>query len=867
VFTAEDYYWMVGEWPLEKGNEIQSAHFEDISKLAWLIEHPCAGNIDLLSNYGKWVGDATTHRYVEYDQSNWPSWNPGAVYHYGSPVVLYRWGPDEGQVDLFVLNAQIKGDLLNLNPPVMAGVLSNYWLLTVDPNKYSHWNFNAGRPGIGADARWIMAQHGQDELTKEWWYGRWEAWRELPKHTDKFEQIPYLKTGPTAEPRSSPVEQDRDHISQLLKTQTGRSFTDGSVGVDPITYWVHKDIPTMYSEYAAVSGEPVGSLQVGPDYTDRKLNQAHQDRVQHLIERNYTYLWPVDQFWKDNWQYWQVYGMEMDKDHDGGCLNAVYDYAGGYRGAWVVPTYYYKGENVYHNGYWWRCIMNNPAAADNEPGVGVDYSTYWADPPLHQPNYIATDPIYVRFNDPLWRCNSSAFEKVLEIISQGGESKCDWYFDDKYPAMDWITYQKHYHLLTLHDADPTAGWRELALRRYPLPRGCWRRIWRHTQHWDQDRVQKGRFGKEIDINGKMVSMMWPGELGTPPGFTGGPDDQLVWFGDVGGIHYDFWIFRYLVTQEVFDNMERPGGSEWIYDQYYIAQDTEQLFRDAYRANTDVEAKIAARHDPVSTEWLDSGGGTMKEYPVYEIHHDLLNDLRDALSQLRIFGQYCNVEAQVHKSTAQLSDFSTSLAAYAAGKAHCEAEIDVDHVCNFMSVGYIGMVVVDIGPPVTYDTSGTVSHDYWTSKHWHEITITKGSGEHFPAKEVGTLIMDVKIWWEQHDPGDTCTIGAGSFTYKPPADGITRRAFIGEVPIDCDWVYDGSGGDPGDWSLQCTFRISPADPWPPDAAFNLSGVSRDWYRGAWVEVTTGSSVALAWELDFEGFETSVFEQDPHNFIEV
>lgn len=862
MFTAEDYSWMAGDWPVAKGMEIQSAHFEDLRKLAWLIEHPCAGNIDLLSNYGKWVGDATTHRYIEYDQNNWPSWNPGAIYHYGSPVVLYRWGPGEGQVDLFVLNAELRGDVLNNNPPVIAGVLNSYWLLTVDPNKYSHWNANAGRPDIGASARWIIVQHGQDSETKEWWFGRWEAWRELPQHTDKFEQVPYTKNGSTTEPRSRPVEQDRDHISHLLKTQTGRSFKDGSVGVDPITYWVHKDVPNMYSEYAAVGGEPAGSLQEGPDYTDQKMNAAFQDRVQHLIERNYKYLWQVDDFWKQNWQYWQVFGMEMDTDHDGGLVNGVYDYAGNYRGTWGEGINYVKGETVYHNGYWYRCIYNHYSWASTAPDLPGGAS-YWAKP-LHQPNYIATDPIYVRFNDPLWRCNSSAFEKVLDIISQGGESKCDWYFDDKNPAIDWITYQRHYYLLTLHDSDREAGWRELALRRYPLPRGSWRRIWRHTQSWDQDREQKSRFGKEIDIDGRTVSMMWPGELGTPPGYTGGQDDQLRWTGEVGGIHYNFWMFRYIIDQDVFDNMERPGGSEWTYDQYYITQDTERLFREAYRADPDVEAKIAERHDPVTTEWLDSGGGNMKEYPVYEIHHELLNDLRDALSQLRLFGQYCDVSAQDHKSISDLQDFPTSLEAYRAGKARCEAEIDVTHGTDFMDVGYIAFVVWD---GATYDTQGTITHDYQTTKHWEEIVITKGSGEYFPAREVGTLIMDIQVKWWAVDPGDSCLIGAGGFTYRPPTDNTLRRAFIGELPIDCEWVHDGAGGDPSDWDLKCTFRVVPAEDWPPEAAFNLSGTSRDWYRGAWVLVTTGSSVALAWELDFDGFDTSVFEQDPNNFIEV
>lgn len=867
VFTAEDYFWMDGDWPITKGAEPQSSHFEDIRKLAWLIEHPCAGNVDLLSNYGKWAGDAAAHRYIEFDQYNWPSWTPEETYHYGSPVVLYRWGPDDGQVDLFVLNAEIRGDLLNLSPPVVAGELSGLWLLTVDPNKYSHWNANAGRPDIKASARWIIAQHGQDSVTKEWWYGRWEAWRELPQHTDKFEQVPYLKlkTETTAKPRSSPVEQDRDYISQLLKTQTGRSFTDGNVGGDPITYWVHKDFPTMYSEYAAVGGEPVGSLQVGPDYTERKLNSAHQDRVQHLIERNYTYLWPVDQFWKDNWQYWNVFGMEMDTSHDGGLVNGVYDYISVYKGTWSSIVVYYIGESVYHNGRWWRCIY--PSTINDEPGTGGSEDK-WATV-LHQPDYIPTDPIYVKLNDPLWRCNSSAFEKVLDIISQGDETKYDWYFDDKNPAMDWITYQKHFYLMTKHASDPDAGWSELAEKRYPLPRGSWRKIWRHTQTWERDRVQKSRLGKEIDIDGRTVSMMWPGELGTPPGYTGGQDDQLLWTGESGGVYYNFWMFRYLIEQDVFDNMERPPGSEYTYRQYYIVQDTEQLFRDAYRANPDVEALIAERHDPVSTQWLADAGGDMAEYPVYEISHELVNDLREALSQLRLFGQGATLSVAAYRSEAELGGFPTSLAAYSAGKAYCEAETATEAKPGYKSVGYEGFVAYNAGT-TDYSTEGDIGgHDSEMDKYWVKVTITKGSGEHFPAKEVGSLIIDI-LATNSTSPllGDTCTIGIGNFTYKPPIDDQWHRAYVGNVPVDCVWVHDGSGGEASDWALQCTFRLFPSDPWPLESYFNFIGNGlggRFWERESWVDLNINDS--LAWELDFDGFATSVFEQDPYNFIEV
>jgi hypothetical protein len=854
-------------WPLTKGDEISSAHAEQLRRHMWLIEHPCAGNLDTTELYGKWTGDGTAFGYVEYNKNNWKGWNPGTTYHPGFPKVKYRWGSGEGQVDIFVFITKAKGDKLDLNPPVIGGRLNtNYWLLGTDPNKYSHWNFGAGRPDIGAEARWIISQHGYDPPPDGvgWIYGRWEAWRELPIHTNPFEQVPHIKTSLGDSAQHNPVEQKREQITKTIRPLLERSFQNGYVGIIPNhTWWVHHDDREKISEYVLVSGEPSGSIQVGPSYVDSKMNQAFLDRAQHLIERNYQYLIPADQDFKNSWQYWCTFGIELDEDHDDGCPNPHRNYAGFsgsspfYQGTYTTGRSYSIGNVVYWNNYWWRCIMDlsysTPSTAPGEPGG----SDYW-DKPLHQPDYISTDPIYVQFSDYLWHCNSSAFEKVLEIIG-----KCDWYWDEDAPAVPWWLYQKYYYYMTLHLSDPDAGHAETAQKRYPLPRGCWRRVWRHTMCWDHDRDkgQKARLGKIIDIDGQKVSMMWPGELGNPPGY----DLQLLSFGEIGGVHYDYTQFKHIITQAQWDNIDRTTYETWTFEQYYTVVDVEELFKAAYRNNTEVESLIKERHDPTVTDWRDDGI-EIKEYPVYEMKADLLNDIREALLQLKILRQYCNISAQTYKSTAILYDYPTSLAAYDAGKAHCDAEIEVSTGNDFMDVGYIGMVVYDAGSN-TYDTVGIVSNDYQTTKHWVEVVITKGAGECFQAKEVGTLLLDIKVWWSQGDPGDACTIGAGSFTYKPPSDGVVRRVYLGEVPGDCEWVYDGTGDDPEDWELKCTFRIEPVDPWPPDAYFNFSGTSKDWYRGAGVTVKTGESQALAWELDFDGFDISVFEEDPTNCIEI
>lgn len=44
---------------------------------------------------------------------------------------------------------------------------------------------------------------------------------------------------------------------------------------------------------------------------------------------------------------------------------------------WEIGFYYVVGVSVYHNGIIYRCKVAHTATADNEPGVGVSYLSYW----------------------------------------------------------------------------------------------------------------------------------------------------------------------------------------------------------------------------------------------------------------------------------------------------------------------------------------------------------------------------------------------------------------------------------------------------------------------------------------------------------
>ena len=549
-------WWEKATWPAVKSEELQSAHFVDISKRMWLLMNPYAGNIDTTIEYGKWNGDDETFEYIDYEWSNWENWAPANEYNPGELIVKYRWGEGANQVDLFVNRIFITGATLNNSPPVYPpdwpvewarGFLNdNVWLLTTDPNKYHHWDYNAGRLDIPRlfetlpVGRYHIVNHGSATD-----YGIWPAYMRLPQQTDPYEHVKPIKDGASIYRRHWPWEQARLHRTNFLDTQTIRRYQDSVVGVEDTPWYHSADWPAI-SEYIFSGGEPAESQQVGViDLRESKINKAYQDNIQHLIEQFFNYAVEVDTHWKQSWRYWHLFGTEMSTENSNDCWGAVFDYVRGVPAAWLSTTLYSKGACVTHSNKYWRSIwptsnLNNEPAAESE---------YWASE-LYVPDYFKTDPVYVQLSDYLHHCNSSAFEKVLKDIGY-----YDWYWDPN-AAVPWWMYQKHYYLMTLHLADPEAGWDEMAEQRYPIPRGCWRRIWRYTMSWDESRSQKSRYGKEIEIDGKQVSMMWPGELGDPPGY----DEQLYWQGVIGDMNYNWWRFHHVITQAQWDDMERPPGA-------------------------------------------------------------------------------------------------------------------------------------------------------------------------------------------------------------------------------------------------------------------------------------------------------------------
>jgi hypothetical protein len=872
-------------FPIIKGEEPQAKHFAAIRERMWVLDHPSAGSIDTTIMFGKWVGDATTFQYVDYNYSNW-HWLPDAKFHPGDPTVKFRWGPNVNDVDIFIFMGTTKGVVLNANPPVVGGQINSLWKLGVDPNKYSHWNKGAGRPDIKADDRWIFQHHGWTEQDG-WEFGIWEAWKEYPIHTDPFEQVPHIKWSGGQKARHRPVEKDKDDITQVMYTLFARQYQDGYIGTEPnLTPWWHKFQPNRISEYTPGDSNPIDSIQVGPniDYRDIGFNAAYQDRIKHLIEHNFWYVREVDDFFIKRWQHWNMYGTEIEQvtPSTAGCPNTHPNYCTG-KLVWTEynPPYgmYYEGDSVIHlgTGYFYRCIQDMPPPTyEVEPGVDAGWEDYWIQDTLYQPNFIFTDPYFVQYSDYLHCCNSSAFEKVLKDIG-----KFDWYWDPN-ATMPWWMYQQHYWLMTQHLAEPANGHDIEAIRRYPKPRGCWRRVWRYTQNWDERRdpttgkyyrTQLSRFGKEIDIDGKMVSMMWPGELGNPPGY----DLQLTYHSYEGGLNYNMWYYRHIIDQATYDFMERPASWSWQYTQHYVVVDVEELFRQAYRARPNVELRIAERHDPLTTQWTQKLNPVTKltewmEEPIFELYADMINDMRDAIAELKYLRKESSKSVTQEYYYIQENQFGDPLAAYEAGKTNT---LYNEYSLTQFGVGLEGFVCWYSEAHIQYGPWDVTLPGQSMHKSLGRVKIWTADYD-FPASLSAIAMIRVKYrcygFFSLFHIVDDIKLGFGDLILE---DARRPKSGEGQLPWKCaylplgtpnfDWVYNATDQV---WEFQWECKTELLESWPPDEYFKDPYSDAEWRM--WTKKLELDFVVdddLIFKLDFDKYLESVFRQDPTNLLEV
>lgn len=812
-------WWEEATWPLKSQDEITSEYFEDIRERIFLLRHPDAGGVDLLWRYGKYIEDEV---YVPYDRLNWSgSWavyEPPAVAHPGDVIVLFK--DDSGEIDLYINCVEMFEQTLDNNMPIKSdGKLnSQYWRLAPNPNKYHHWDHNAGKPVIDAEGRWIIRHFGAMPSCGLLAYNNiLNAFSWLPQQVAPLLQIPPLKfiSSGQIKNRHQSVEFAKNHITQNIGSQDARSRDES--GYEPCKK------PRRDTEYVLYNGEPEGSDQSYQYAADPKLTQAYQDHVEYCAEHQYpmTFLKKVDDQFVIDWEY-----AETD-------------------GQWQPNGYYTRGTIVYKNDAndlgdpRWVCTQNHTdSGGDKEPGTagGEDY---WMTP-AYQPEYFREHPVYVPFSHEYWRCNCSALELMLRELSEDSEDY-DWYWDTSYPAVPLWLYT-NWKVGDNFYPNGTDDW--------PKPRGCWRRTWRHSM-------------------GRVGSMMWPGEKGDPPGYE---------------------PRHFIVDQATYNQI--PADNK----KYYKVVDVENLYTEAY---TDAhEALIAERHDPVQIRKLkyydqDADENKIKEHPLYEIHHDLINDLRNVLLQMYLVDDspvdiwfrekhYYSGKCQECSSLER----STSLQAYAAGRASVESicednplygnyhelpftEEDFDHI------GYRMGISGSPGDPGSYCTM--CNYDY-TGKHLFEIELDIPVG--FAAVYHITNGLFRVAWkgiqmYSEDDHKDGCEIGFLDLTIyadpiPPGGEEIVKNAYIRLPFINDYYWFNGI-----EWRHSFVYKAVLISPWPhTEAGGFFDFVVEDdpllynWYRETLVDTKGYSMNAFCVvEIDWDKVPESVFELDDTNVIEI
>ena len=209
-------------------------------------------------------------------------------------------------------------------------------------------------------------------------------------------------------------------------------------------------------------------------------------------------------------------------------------------------------------------------------------TTYWS-PDFYQPTRFSNQPIWTHYADDWLGCNASGFEAMLADFGT-----YDWYWcsvaDGNHPAwLDWFAH------MVDDEYAPSEG--------APAPRGCWRRMFRYT------------FGKPKKSNGDEIEdwKIWPGTEGDPPGYNETKARQLM------------------VTAAEYALI--PTG-QWM----YTIAPTDAAIQAAWNALDDqVKADCIARHGPVDIDY-----GVTPNKPVYEMHHEMINDLWGVLRYWQYF---------------------------------------------------------------------------------------------------------------------------------------------------------------------------------------------------------------------------------------
>ena len=399
-------WWEEGVWPVERKDEIDSRNFEDVRKRIWLLGWPGAGYHNLAVMYGTYVAPD----YVPYDSTHWAGlWTGYEEPNHAEPGEVIVWYKDAGDVvDLYINRVAIDDEGLDANPPIQTGVLDSvHWRLFPNPNRYAHWNHNAGKPLIEADGRWLYIYHGAGSpycdplLTEYVSESRARNW--LPRQLNPYRQIAPTKEGAVVTQRHSPVEQAKSNVTGVLGTSWDRSLDTEQECIQP----------PRQSEYILNLGEPEITCTEESEASnqcaaDPKMADAYQAYVIAAIEKASHYVKPVDAAWKATWLAFQPKTLWA--------VDVVF--------AYKDITYLVTEEDV----VMYICYAGHTASADDRPGTGTNWQDYWMTP-AYSPEYFYYQPVYAHLAGDIvtdaslsyswfWACNDSAFELCLRDLGK-----------------------------------------------------------------------------------------------------------------------------------------------------------------------------------------------------------------------------------------------------------------------------------------------------------------------------------------------------------------------------------------------------------------------------------------------------------------
>ncbi|MHA2120019.1 MAG: hypothetical protein ACW990_02315 [Promethearchaeota archaeon] len=883
-FVVQDCWWEEATWPLIKMDEFNHRHLEDLRKRMFLIRNLNAGNVDIIKQYGilppMTTGQAAGFEeppMVPYDNNNWAIvWGSFGQFNPiepGDKIVCFK--DTTGHIDLYTNSGVVYWETVTLMPPVsINGQLSGGWLLYPNPNKYHDLDANAGRPSIGADGRWRVVNHprgsGYCEGVFERYHIAEKAHRWYPRHTDPIEQVSPLKIGGSIRRRQDPkkwkVEVENLHISQRPWTHHYRTKTICAPGT---CYPEHKCIRARrLNEYVFANSDPKDALiedpqnPIGQNYSDDLLCDAFQDQVIHVCESQNNFVKDVNDAWIKNWVHFNtLYTWATTADP-----GYTYSYGN------IVWVGEYDLDSKFEMDAFYVCTQTHVSMIGDEkmPGTagGADY---WHSPAFY-PGYIKAHVPFAKLIDTeniqgdgaayhdidpaeLWDCNGSAYELLLrEIDPDSNNPHYDWYWDTAFPYIPWWLYTEHYEQFS---GDPIL---------YPIPRGCWRRIWKHSM------------GRPYHPTTKIPFLMWPGEWGYPPGFWEGR-------GSGGAGENDFRVMdhRFIVTQIQYSMSKAIDSTINL----FRVVDVESLYATACAGREEEREKLLATHDHVIMRYTKKevdGEWVYIPQPQYEITAQLINDMRIVLGQLNLLLQSEQIGTpNTHSSIQSILNerYDTSVGAFSAAKAECDATMAPE--INQDASGYNCQVLWDVAT-----SKWRVDTSFYKREHNTLIAIKEiprsgdfsGGIEDLPIVNINAAHALYQLWYRGFQPSaiswsiiDSMQIGNSNRFVVPALDSgdigdptTFRVAYIELDFIQSYWYWDG-GGDK--WVHVEEWKLSNYSPWPPEEFFtNLDlAYTYSWSRGAYIWQNDDAGDSSGFYIDYNLYPESVFERDEINFIEV